>query len=228
MKKYAIVTGAASGIGLDVATRLSDMGIRVFGLDLKPYPSANFHQFICDVSCENDIIQTLNAIREETDHIDYLINVAGVLTVNGKRYIKDMETIDWNQILSNNLTSVFMMLRHTFPLLKASHGAAVVSLSSDQSLKGQQGFCAYGVSKVGINMLTQIAADEFYGDGIRVNAIAPGAVKTNFLTSLFPDKVIKKIYETEGDNILKPFQVTDLICFLISDQCKTTGKVFSL
>lgn len=228
MNKYAIVTGAASGIGLDVAKRLSDMGVCVFGLDLKLCPNDNFHQFICDVSCEQDIIQTLNAIREETDHIDYLINVAGVLTVNGKRYIKDTEIADWNQMLSNNLTSVFILLRHTYPLLKAARGAAVVSLSSDQSLKGQEGFCAYGVSKAGINMLTQIAAAEFKGDGIRVNAIAPGAVRTNFLTSLFSDEVIKKIYETEGDSILKPFQVTDLICFLISDQCITTGQVFSL
>lgn len=228
MNKYAIVTGAASGIGLDVATRLSDMGISVFGLDLKPCPSDKFHQFICNVSCEHDIIQTLDAIYEETDHIDYLINVAGILTVNGKCYIKDTEATDWNRMLSNNLTSVFMMLRYTYPLLKAAHGAAVVSLSSDQALKGKEGFCAYGVSKVGINMLTQIAAAEFNGDGIRVNAIAPGAVRTNFLTSLFPDEIIKKIYETEDDSILKPFQVTDMICFLISDQCMTTGQVFSL
>ena len=228
MSKYAIVTGAASGIGLDVATRLTDEGITVFGLDLRPCPSDRWRHFICDVNNENDIIETLQTIRAETDHIDYLVNVAGVLTVNGKRYIKDTETSDWNKMLNNNLTSVFMMLRHTYPLLKAAHGAAVVNLSSDQSMKGQVGFSAYGVSKAGINLLTQVAADEFKSDGIRVNAIAPGAVKSNFLTSLFPTDIIKKIYEEEGDTILKPSHVTDMVCFLISDRCMTTGQVFSL
>lgn len=228
MNKYAIVTGAASGIGLDIATRLTNEGIVVFGLDQNPFPSVDFHSFICDVSRESDIIKTLETIGEVTDHINYLINVAGVLTVNGKCYIYDTQTDDWNKMLDNNLTSVFLIIRHTYPMLKMAHGAAIVNLSSDQSLKGQKGFCAYGVSKAGINLLTQVAADEFKDDSIRVNAIAPGAVKSNFLTSLFSDEIIQQIYEKEGDTILKPSQVTDLVCFLISDRCMTTGQILCL
>lgn len=228
MNRYAIVTGAASGIGLDVATRLSNEGVVVFGLDQKPFPSVGFRHFICDVSRESDIIETLENIRKETEYVHYLINVAGVLTVNGKCYIYDTQTDDWNKMLNNNLTSIFMMMRHTYPMLKAAHSSSIVNLSSDQSLKGQKGFCAYGVSKAGVNLLTQVAADEFKDDGIKVNAIAPGAVKTNFLSSLFSSETIKQIYEEEGETILKPSQVTDLVCFLISDRCMTTGQILCL
>lgn len=228
MNRYAIVTGAASGIGLNVATRLADEGITVFGLDINPSASGKFRHLTCDVSCESDIIQALESIRSETDHIDYLINVAGILTANGKCFIRDTETADWNKMLNNNLTSVFMMIRHSYPLLKASTNAVVVNMSSDQSLKGQKGFCAYGVSKAGINLLTQVAAAEFKDDGIRVNAIAPGAVKSNFLSTLFPEETVKRIYSEEGDSILRPGHVTDLVCFLISDTCMTTGQIFSL
>jgi NAD(P)-dependent dehydrogenase (short-subunit alcohol dehydrogenase family) len=230
-QKYAIVTGAASGIGLDIANYLSMNGVYVFGLDINPITYPLFKCFICDVSKERAVIKTLSKIKLITNAIDYLINVAGVLTVNKKCYIKDLELKDWNKMLSNNLTSVYLMTKYTYPLLKNSNSASIVNISSDQAFEGKIGFIPYGVTKAGINMLTQITALELIQDGIRVNAIAPGAVQTNILSSLFNKEQIDEIYKDEESksNILQPCDITDIISFLLSENSKNiTGEIIKI
>ena len=232
MKKNAIVTGAASGIGLDIANRLAGEGVRVFGIDINAIDNVLFESYQCDVSNEPSIIETIKAIRLETCCIDYLINVAGVLTVNKKCLIRDITLNDWNRMLSINLTSMFLMIKHTYPILKLSKSACIINMSSDQSYKGQAGFAPYGISKAGINMLTQVAALEFENDNIRVNAIAPSAVKTNILSSLFDPKQIEEIYALQsGDTtkVLQPQDVSNMVCFLLSDKAKKiTGEIFNI
>jgi NAD(P)-dependent dehydrogenase (short-subunit alcohol dehydrogenase family) len=232
MKKYAIVTGAASGIGLNISSRLAEEGVRVFGIDSTLVKNSLFEFYQCDVSNEQSIIKTIQTISSETSYIDYLINVAGVLTVNKKCLIKDISLNDWNKLLSNNLTSMFLMMKYTYSLLKHSNNACIINISSDQSYKGQVGFAPYGISKAGINRLTQVAALEFEQDKIRINAIAPSAVKTNILSSLFTKEEIDKIYSSQLENktkILLPEDITNMVCFLLSDKAnKITGEIFNI
>ena len=221
-----------SGIGLDIANRLSKEEIYVFGLDINLNTQSLFKFYQCDVSNEQSIISIIDTIISQTSQINYLINAAGVLSVNKKCLIKDIKLDDWNRMLSNNLTSMFLMMKYTYSLLKKSKNACIINISSDQSYKGQVGFAPYGVSKAGINRLTQIAALEFKCDNIRVNAIAPSAVKTNILSCLFSQEEINQVYTSQTDGmkkILTPEDITNMVCFLISDKAsKITGKTFDI
>lgn len=224
----AVVTGAASGIGRSIADSLAASGVVVYGLDRKPFQADTFTPVTCDVSDEVSVMRFFGTLEEQGLSLDILVNVAGILTVNRKTLLKDTSLADWDQMLLNNLTSVFLMLKYAYPLLKKSDRASVVNISSDQAFSGHVGFAPYGVSKAGINRLTQVAAQEFAPDGIRVNAVAPGAVKTDILSSLFSPQQIDEIYRAQEGRILLPGEVARLVCFLLAPECRVTGQVYRM
>lgn len=224
----AVVTGAASGIGRSVSERLAAGGMPVYGLDRTPFEAASFTPVLCDVGDEPSVARFFAGLEKEGVAVGCLVNVAGVLTVNGKTPIPDITLQDWEAMLRNNLTSMFLMIKYAYPLLKKAEGASVVNISSDQSFEGHAGFAPYGVSKAGVNRLTDVAAKEFSADGIRVNAVAPGSVRTNILSTLFPPETIEEIYRTQGDGILLPGDVAELVCYLASPTCRVTGQVYRM
>lgn len=229
-KKYAVVTGAASGIGRATAERLQAEGATVFGLDCDPCEGAEFEAFLCDVGDEGAVSTVLQKIGERTDCLHALANVAGILTHGPKQTVSELSIENWETVLRVNLTSAMLMLKHCHPLLKAAESSAVVNVSSDQSLKGRRTSAPYGVSKAGMNALTKIAALEMVEDGIRVNAVAPGAVRTDILNPLFDEQTLEKIWSEVDQSIplglAVPEDVAALIAFLLSkDASRITGEI---
>ena len=229
--KITIVTGSASGIGKATANELSHLGAVVIGIDKKPQKRSPFQEIRCDLSNEANIIRAIKKIKKQTNKIDHLVNNAGILTIGEKRRISEQTLSQWNSILKTNITGMMLMMKHCYPLLKRASGASIVNVSSDQSFKGRIAGAAYGVSKAGINALTKVAALEMIDDKIRVNAVAPGAVKTNIIKALVKDKkTIDLMFEQKDGQlpfgISDPKDVSNLIIFLLSDKAKRiTGEV---
>lgn len=227
-KKIAVVTGAASGIGQEVAKMLLSDGVFVIGVDINESSVAN-KSFICDVSDEKQVIELFNKICELTQKIDYLVNAAGMLSIGKPLPIKEMSVKQWDAIIRLNLKSAMLMIKYSYPLMKMN-GSSIVNVSSEQSFNPDVLFAPYAVSKAGVNMLTMSAAKEFLDEGIRVNAVALGTVKTNILNGVFPSKEEQEILYREKQKQI-PLGIIDVeaaakvVKFFLSEDSKyITGE----
>lgn len=235
MSKNVVVTGAASGIGKAIAEKYQHMGFTVIGID-KNIVECDFELFKCDLTNEKEIIDIFKILKIKYKKIDYLINVAGVFFVEKRDVIADMDIINWNATLQNNLTSTMLCCKHAIPLMESDtqKDRAIVNISSDQAFYPRKKNSAYAVSKSGISCLTKVLAQELLFSKIRVNAIAPASVKTNFINKLEKNgKSIEDIYLKENDKmpfgLIMPEDVAELAFFLGSDMAKRiTGQIIMM
>ena len=147
-----------------------------------------------------------------------------------------MDIINWNATLQNNLTSTMLCCKHAIPLMESDtqKDRAIVNISSDQAFYPRKKNSAYAVSKSGISCLTKVLAQELLFSKIRVNAIAPASVKTNFINKLKKNgKSIEDIYLKENDKmpfgLIMPEDVAELAFFLGSDMAKRiTGQIIMM
>lgn len=235
MSKNVVVTGAASGIGKAIAEKYQRMGFTVIGID-KNIVECDFELLKCDLTNEKKIIDIFKIIKIKYKKIDYLINVAGVFFVEKRDVIADMDIINWNATLQNNLTSTMLCCKHAIPLMESDtqKDRAIVNISSDQAFYPRKKNSAYAVSKSGISCLTKVLAQELLFSKIRVNAIAPASVKTNFINKLEKNgKSIEDIYLKENDKmpfgLIMPEDVAELAFFLGSGMAKRiTGQIIMM
>jgi NAD(P)-dependent dehydrogenase (short-subunit alcohol dehydrogenase family) len=179
--RTAVVTGAAGGMGLHIASELLAAGAMVAGIDVKDRPEALddalFHQG--DVSDDRFVSEALGSAYAETGRLDYLVNAAGVLWFGRDRSLLDIELGVWNRVIAINLTGCMLTARHAIPLMRQSGGGAMVHFSSTQCLRGDdRPQDAYQVSKAGILALSKSIAIQFAKDRIRSNVILPSATET--------------------------------------------------
>ena len=181
-----LVTGASSGIGEAVVTRLLDEGATVVAADVKDAVnkdrSVDFVRL--DVSLEADWQATKEVIKERHGGLDVLINNAGILRESP---IADMPIEEWNSLISVNLTGVFLGCKTMVPMLSQSESPAIVNLASIDALRGSRNHAAYAATKGGVVAMTRALAVELSDRGIRVNAICPGTVRTPMVQQMFSD-----------------------------------------
>jgi NAD(P)-dependent dehydrogenase (short-subunit alcohol dehydrogenase family) len=196
--RTAIVTGAASGIGRAVALACAGQGWRVAALDLDATNAAAIAEEArrsgapdavgigCDVAVEDEIA---GAVTECVDRVGVpsgLFANAGI-EINGPMH--DLPLADWDRVLQVNLTGVFLSCRHTIrAMLAGGRGGSIVCTSSPAAFVGFAGGGngAYAASKGGITALVRSLALDYAADGIRVNAVVPGATDTPMLLSGVP------------------------------------------
>jgi len=186
--KVCIITGAASGIGEATAQLFAKEGARVIVADMQKDKGlsvakgiteeggvATFHSL--DVTDEEGWAQILDFSLREYGRLNILVNNAGI---GFMKSISDMSLSEWRMVMSTNLDSVFLGIKHAAPVIggEDTKGGAIVNVSSSLTLKPSPGNAAYSVSKVGINMLTRIAAIELADKNIRVNTVYPGPTLT--------------------------------------------------
>jgi len=166
--KVAVVTGSAGGIGGAVATAFADAGAEVVELDREQ----------ADLTRPDEVA----AFFAVLERLDVIFNGAGISGRSlGDGPVDECTLEAWDAVLATNLTSIFLCSKHAIPLLRAAGGGAIVNLSSVMGMMaGDEDFTthAYQVSKGGIITLTRAMAYHYGRDGIRVNAIAPGAMIT--------------------------------------------------
>jgi NAD(P)-dependent dehydrogenase (short-subunit alcohol dehydrogenase family) len=200
--KTVIVTGAASGIGRAVASRVAREGGRVVAVDISADRLAEFAQSLPDAQIEivvgditkQDDIDAIVAVAGE--RIDGLANVAGI----NDDFSPLHETSDaiWDRVIGINLTGGFKLSRGVIPVMLAAGAGAIVNVSSEAGLRGNASGNAYTVSKHGVIGLTRSAAFMYGPQGLRVNAVAPGGVATGIPMPAHPSE--------SGTARLQPFQ----------------------
>jgi NAD(P)-dependent dehydrogenase (short-subunit alcohol dehydrogenase family) len=182
--KTALVTGAARGIGAAIAERLANGGWRVVLADRDPAggetagrigSSACFEQ--ADVSDEEDVIRTINVVREREQRLDALICNAGFMI---RKPIAQLTLAEWNRVLGTNLTSMFLLARAAEDLLRAAHGA-IVTIASTRAHQSEPGTESYAASKGGLVALTH-ALSISLGPQVRVNCVSPGWINSRVET----------------------------------------------
>jgi NAD(P)-dependent dehydrogenase (short-subunit alcohol dehydrogenase family) len=188
--KKALVTGAASGIGRAVAARLAEEGARVACIDRNRDGAEATAAALgggavargCDVSDAAAVANAVGASIDELGGLDVLCNAAGV----GRfEHFGDVTVEGWREVLSINLDGTFYVTHAAMPALLDVPGA-IVNVASLAGLRGQAYSTSYCVSKAGIVSLTKCLAVEYAKQGLRVNCVCPGGVRTPFLANFAP------------------------------------------
>lgn len=192
--KTAIVTGAGSGIGREVAIKLAQCGANVFLVGRREDPLKETKQLIesecgvagyttADVSEEDNCLRVCKEAAEMFNGIDILVNDAGV----ADRHIPIVrcDTEWWKHICSINQDSVFFMCRAALPYLEKSKAASIVNVSSIGGIFGSSGI-AYSASKAAVLGITKNIAIFYSGKNVRCNAVCPGPTPTDINT---PEKI---------------------------------------
>jgi NAD(P)-dependent dehydrogenase (short-subunit alcohol dehydrogenase family) len=190
--KTAVVTGAAGGMGLDIARDLSAAGARVTGIDLQPRPDGFSGWVQGDVGDDATLVRAMAQTFERDGRLDCLVNAAGVLWFDRDRSLLDIELEVWERVIRINLTGCMLAARHAIPLMQNSGGGAMVHISSTQCLRGDPApQDAYQVSKAGLLALSKSIAVQFARDGIRSNVLLPGAAESPMQARWQADPALK-------------------------------------
>jgi len=183
--RVALVTGAASGIGLATVERLLDAGWKVAALDRDESALASVagkigkpqRVFTCALDVTNEVAteKAVAMVGEALGRIDGVVNSAGIAA--------DIPALDtpvelFRKILDVNVVGTFIVARAAARLMRHTGGGAIVNISSVAGLRGGKGRSAYGASKGAVVVLTQVLANDLARYNIRVNAVAPGPVDT--------------------------------------------------
>ena len=175
--KRAVVTGVSMGIGRATAELLLENGAHVFGLartaDRWTHPRLT--GVPCDLADASAIEEAFRTISEETEQLDFVVNVAGA---DPKYPIDTITTSDWDRLVDLNLRAYYFVIKGALPLLRLGSGKSVVNVSSINYRLGVPGRAAYSATKAGILGLTTGLSRELGREGIRVNTVSPGWIFT--------------------------------------------------
>ena len=235
--KVAVVTGAASGIGLAIAKMLNAKGAAVVALDINPdiesiFNKADMIGVKCDLTSSDDIQNAVEIAVKSFGGIDIVVSNAGIFTPS--QNLDSLSDDNWQRSMDINLTSHQKLIKYTAPFLKLGVDASIVMVASKNFPAPGKGAAAYSVAKAGQTQLARIAALELGEYGVRVNTLHPHAV---FDTAIWTDEVLQNrakaynmsVQEYKTNNVLKTeiksTNVAELVCAMAGKAfAKTTGS----
>lgn len=169
-KRVALVTGAASGIGLAVARRLAQDGWSVVAADRNPAASGpGLRTVQTDVSNEAEVAALLDGLKATEGRLDALVSNAGFMV---RKPLRDLSLTEWSSVIGTNLTATFLLARAAEPLLRSARGS-IVTIASTRARMSEPGTESYSASKGGLVALTHALAISL-GPEVRANCISPG------------------------------------------------------
>ena len=230
--RRALVTGAASGIGLATAQRLASEGARVAALDAKS-GTGTFFALQADVRDEDALAAAVARAVEELGGLDVVVvNAATQLAGRGDERVDRLELDAWQRTIDVNLTGAFLTAKHGARALLASGGGAIVFTGSPAGHYGiARELEAYSASKAGVYGLVRVMAADFAADGIRVNGVFPGITDTAMNDGWRHDPEQRAAAEAQIPlgRIGRPEEVAAVIAFLASDDASyVTGAVWTV
>ncbi|MBM0636917.1 3-hydroxybutyrate dehydrogenase [Campylobacter sp. VicNov18] len=243
MKKVVVITGSASGIGLNIAQKFfkenynvvfSDLNEDALNQTIKAYPKDEVLGVKCDVSKESDIQNLIQKTYEKFKRIDVLINNAGLQYV---AKIEDFPTAKFEQMIQIMLVGAFCSTKYVLPIMKEQKFGRIINMASINGLIGFAGKAAYNSAKHGLIGLTKVTALECAMFKITANAICPGYIDTPLVRGQMQDLANTRGVSLEQvlEEVLYPLipqkqlidinDIAALALFLASDEAKhITGQ----
>src|SRR5437867_9459007 len=226
--RVVIVTGAARGIGAVTAEAFAREGARVAALDLDGAgidttvkrlrdSATDVMGFAADAAAPAEIRGVVDAVLERWQRVDVLVNNAGGFAVI--RATEDITDEEWASILRSNLTSAFVCSRAVLPMMKRQRAGRIVNLASVVARGGAVRVTShYAASKAGVIGFTRHLALEVGGDGITVNAVAPGTTATDRVLKARAPEDTRRVAEAIPVRRLgEPWEIAQAVVFLASD-----------
>ena len=229
-ERVAIVTGAASGIGLAIAERLMKDGLTVVVFD-RDECSVGTANYAVDVSDQSQVNDAVARVASEIGPPTVLVNNAGV---DGFSPFLKITLEQWNKLLAVNLTGTFLCCQAVLPHMLEAGSGRIVNISSSSAQGGQQGMAQYVSSKAGVIGLTKALALEFGPKGVTVNTIPPGFIDTPMLRQaeskgLLGPGVDAAIATTPVRRAGLPEDIANACAFLVSEEASyITGQVIGV
>jgi NAD(P)-dependent dehydrogenase (short-subunit alcohol dehydrogenase family) len=191
--RTALVTGAGSGIGRSSALAFAQEGANVIVSDIDVQGGEETvqmiqesngvaHFFQCDVSQSAQVEALIKVTIETFGRLDFAVNNAGVSMRPASTV--EIDEAEWDRVISINLKSVWLCMKHEIPQMQKTGGGVVINMSSLAGIRGKAGTLAYSASKHGVIGMTKTAALEFAKEGIRINAICPGLTESGMTAGL--------------------------------------------
>ncbi|HZP35065.1 MAG TPA: SDR family NAD(P)-dependent oxidoreductase [Methylomirabilota bacterium] len=233
--KTALVTGAARGIGLAIATRLAADGLRVALLDQDRAAveaaaaglGVDALALVADVTRPADVDAAVARIEREWSRLDVAVNNAGI---TGRSFpIWELTDEDWRRVIDVDLTSVFLCCRAAVKVMLRQGGGRIVNIASIAGKEGNPTLVPYSAAKAGVIGLTKALAKEVATRGILVNAVAPAVIGTELLKQMETSTVELLISKIPMGRVGTPEEVAALVSWLASEECTfSTGAVYDL
>jgi len=237
--KVALVTGGASGIGRACVETFVAGGAKVVIADLDNSLSDQLvrelqndnHQALfvkTDVSDPDSVAALVEQILQQYGALHYAVNNAGI---EGERTpITETSLENWHKVININLNGVFYCLRQQIPAILQSGGGAIVNMASIMGSVAAPGISAYVAAKHGVLGLTKTAAQEYSAQGVRVNAVCPGFIKTPLVEKhLNPEMETRALTMHPIGRLGKAEEVASTVAFLCSDQAAfVTGSAYGV
>jgi NAD(P)-dependent dehydrogenase (short-subunit alcohol dehydrogenase family) len=192
--KIAIITGAGSGMGRAMAKRFAAEGAHVICADISGKQEAVAAEIgdaavpiHADVANENDVRKMIAVAEDKFGRLDILVNNAGFGGPMAPLHEQTAEL--WDRVHSVNIRGVFFGMKYGITSMLKTGGGAIVNISSASGLVGWKHHGVYGAAKAGVNQLTKVAALDYAGKNIRVNAVLPGTMWTGLVkqSEQFPE-----------------------------------------
>lgn len=220
--RVAIVTGAASGIGLATVELLYRQGASIVavgrGDDVNALAREGLVPVVADVAQEASAALAVQTALEHFGRLDILVNNAGIII---NRSVAEMSLDEWNQVLSVNATGAFLFSRAAMRPMMAAGSGAIINIGSYACYQAFPGIAAYAASKGALAQLTRTLALEAIGHGIRVNAVGSGDAVTNITNAIQPDGpayLAEHGRKAPIGRAARPEEIAEVTAFLASDK----------
>lgn len=237
--KTALITGASGGIGSALAVAFAQQGYAVvLNYNNSEEKARRLADVItesyrvpalavkCDVSDYTQVCNMFSVIEENFGGADVLLNNAGI---SGQSLFTDITAEQWRRMMGINLDSVFYCCKSALPYMISKKSGVIINISSMWGQTGASCEVHYSTAKAGIIGLTKALAKEVGPSGVRVNAIAPGVVMTDMMSSFSEEDVCQLKDETPLQKLGTPKNIADAAVFLASQKAEfITGQILGV